>query len=256
MSQPTEDEELGLDSFLESPEDHGISLEQLSGLSELSGSLANLIQGEGADPYAADSASGALETDEDPDLIAPEVPLADEVVCPVSPLTILEAMLFVGHPDNEPLTNQKVAALMRGVRPDEVDQLVQELNAKYDQEGCVYHIKSFDTGYRMVLRDEWLPIQENFYGKIREAKLSQTAVDVLAIVAYHQPIERTEVEALRQGEPSGRILAQLVRRQLLCVEMTEEKPRRKLHRTTDRFLELFGIDSLDELPQSQDFDRR
>ncbi len=246
MSQSAENDELDLDSFLDAPDDQGLSLD------ELSGSLANLIEGEGTDPYAADA---PLPCD-DTDLLEAEVPLDGEVICPVSPLTILEAMLFVGHPQNEPLTSRQVASLMRGVRPTEVDDLIVELNAKYDDEGCVYRVKSIDTGYRFELREEWQPIQENFYGKIREAKLSQTAIDVLAIVAYHQPIDRKEVESFRRGEASGTILAQLVRRELLRVEMTDEKPRRKLHHTTDRFLELFGIGSLDELPQSQDFDRR
>lgn len=239
------DEDLDLDSFTEVP-DEGLSLD------ELSGSLANLIKGDGEDPYSAEAES----TDDAASVaVVDTVEVDDEMLCPISPLSILEAMLFVGHPSNEPLTNRQVASLMRGVRPTEVDGLVEELNEKYDAEQCVYRVKSAESGYRLELREEWTPIQENFYGKIREAKLSQSAVDVLAIVAYHQPIDRIEVEEVRR-EPSGRLLAQLVRRQLLRVELTDDKPRRKLHHTTDRFLELFGIASLDELPQSQDFDRR
>lgn len=236
------DDELELESFKEVP-DEGLSLD------ELSGSLANLIKGDGADPYSSDV--GAIEFESSVAAAAAD----DAAVCPVSPLSILEAMLFVGHPNNEPLTNRQVAGLMRGVRPAEVDGLVEELNEKYQAEQCVYWIKSTDTGYRLELRADWQPIQENFYGKIREAKLSQAAVDVLAIVAYNQPTDRVEVDEIRRT-PSGRLLAQLVRRQLLRVELTEEKPRRKLYHTTDRFLELFGIASLDDLPQSQDFDRR
>lgn len=239
------DDELELESFKEVP-DEGLSLD------ELSGSLANLINGDGDDPYSPGTDPAE---DASPVAIATAPAADDESICPVSPLSIVEAMLFVGHPNNEPLTNRQVAALMRGVRPAEVDGLVEELNDKYDAEQCVYRIQSAETGYRLALREEWQPIQENFYGKIREAKLSQSAVDVLAIVAYHQPTDRVEVEEIRR-EPSARLLAQLVRRQLLRVELTDDKPRRKLYHTTERFLELFGITSLDDLPQSQDFDRR
>ena len=250
-SKQQPDDDLNLQSFHEAPEDQGLSLD------ELSGSLANLINSDGADPYApaqapaADAPASKLAT-----AIADAPAADDESICPVSPLSILEAMLFVGHPENQPLTNKQVASLMRGVRPAEVDGLVQELNEKYEAEDCVYRIKSIESGYRLELTEAWQPIQENFYGKIRQAKLSQSAIDVLAIVAYNQPVERDAVEEIRR-EVSGRLLTQLVRRQLLRVEvLTDTKPRRELYHTTERFLELFGIASLEELPQSQDFDRR
>ena len=118
-----------------------------------------------------------------------------------------------------------------------------------------YFVESVGGGYRLSLRDEFNSIRERFYGKIREAKLSQAAIDVLAVVAYHQPIDRKEVDKLR-GEESVRVLNQLVRRELLSVERTDEKPRRSIFSTTERFLKLFGMNSIDELPQTQDFDRR
>ncbi len=225
-------------------------------MDELSGSLAKLIRSDGDDPYEV-AESGRSDELAGYDLdVADAEDVDSETICPVSPLSILEAMLFVGHPQNEPLSNQQVAKLMRGVRPAEVDALVIELNQRYEAEGCVYRIQSVESGYRLELTDAWKPVQENFYGKIREAKLSQAAIDVLAIVAYHQPMDRAAVEDIR-GEPSGRILAQLVRRQLLRVDvLADTRPRRKIYHTTDRFFELFGITSLDDLPQNQDFDRR
>ncbi len=63
-------------------------------------------------------------------------------------------MLFVGHPQNEPLTNKQVASLMRGVRPSEIDALVRELNRDYRARGCPYWIVAEGAGYRLALRDE------------------------------------------------------------------------------------------------------
>jgi segregation and condensation protein B len=162
-------------------------------------------------------------------------------------------MLFVGSSNNEPLSGRVVAGLMRGVSPREIDELVQELNEAYTAEACPYHIVSVGTGYTMQLRPEFARLRDKFYGRVREAKLTQPAIDVLAMVAYRQPITRDAVTELR-GQSSGAVLSQLVRRELLRIERTEENPRKPLYYTTDRFLDLFGMTSIDELPQSQEFD--
>jgi segregation and condensation protein B len=76
----------------------------------------------------------------------------------------------------------------------------------------------------------------------------------LAIVAYNAPVTTEDVARLR-GKPSGHVLLQLVRRQLLRVERDATLPRRVRYSTTPRFLQLFGLESLDELPQSQDLEQ-
>jgi len=177
----------------------------------------------------------------------------DESEAPVTPRGILEAVLFVGHPQNEPLNSRKIASLMRGVSASEVDQMVVEINEEYAEDGTSYYIASVGDGYCMTLRDCYAPLREKFYGKQREAKLSQSAVDVLAIVAYHQPLDRNQVDKIR-GRSSSRVLSQLVRRKLLCIERPEERPRRPFYLTTSRFLNLFGLKDLDELPRSEMID--
>lgn len=170
---------------------------------------------------------------------------------PLTPSSIVEAILFVGHPDNQPISARLIASYLRGVSPDEVDELIVQLNEVYQSGGYPMEIVSEGEGYRMVLRREFNRVREAFYGRVREAKLSQAAIDLLAIVAYRQPISRDEIDELR-GQPSGSILNQLVRRELLAIEYTSEKPRKKQYRTTDRFLELFGLESLDDLPHHED----
>jgi segregation and condensation protein B len=164
-------------------------------------------------------------------------------------------MLFVGTPDHAPLTSQGVASLMRGVRPAEVDELVRELNEQYAANRCAYKIESAADGYRLVLRDEFAGLRDRLHGRIRQARLSQAAIDVLALVAYHEPLTSDEVSKKR-GRPSGPILTQLVRRQLLRIERPAEAPRTPRYFTTRRFLDLFGLESLSALPRSQDFDLR
>ena len=240
---------LNLDDFQTPPDDHGLSLE------DLSGSLANLL-GQGSDPYAVLPEGSATKSGAEPVVeLPPTDGDEDEQVCPVTPQSILEAMLFVGHPEGKALSSQDVAGLMRGVRAAEVDEMIQELNRLYDEEGCPYRIQSVGSGYRLELRPEFDALREQFYGRVKEARLSQAAIDVLSLVAYRQPLGREEVDAIRQ-EPSGRLLTQLVRRELLAVERSDTRPPQTQYRTTPRFLQLFGLTSLDDLPQSQDFDRR
>jgi segregation and condensation protein B len=237
-SKPTEDEEESdILQFGDRIDDGGLSLD------DLSETFADMINS-GDDPYEE---SPRKQQD-----AAPALPLDDDEVQPedeveVSPRSILEAMLFVGHPDNRPITSREVAALMRGVRPQEIDDLVMELNAHYDETAATYHVVSRDEGYVLELRPEFDSIRERFYGKVKSAKLTPAAVDVLAIVAYNQPLTKKDVNDAR-NKSSGALLNQLVKRELLRIERTDTKPRVTTYHTTDRFLEIFGIGNLDELP--------
>jgi segregation and condensation protein B len=177
--------------------------------------------------------------------------VADDAVCPISPKSILEAMLFVGSSDNRPLSPARAAELMRGVQPDEVPALVDELNRQYASGGCPYKIVGKGDGYRLTLRAEFHALQNRFFGRVREARLSQAAIDVLAIVAYQQPITGEKVHQLR-NKPSSHILAHLVRRGLLRIERPDPKRRTAHYLTTDRFLRMFNLQSMDDLPRSED----
>ena len=104
-----------------------------------------------------------------------------------------------------------------------------------------------------MLREAFHPLRNRFYGRIRQARLSQAAIDVLAIVAYHQPLTSEQISRLR-GKPSGHVLAQLVRRGLLRIERQQTERRTAQYFTTDRFLRLFSLEGLDDLPQSEDLE--
>lgn len=181
----------------------------------------------------------------------------DDRIVPVTPETILEAMLFVGNPLNAPITPEIFSSLMRGVSVPEIHELVKELNIRYEADGCPWEIAWFEEekGFFMQLRDSFEPLRENFYGKIRQAKLSQAAIDTLALIAYEQPLSMDEINQLR-GASSASILAQLVRRQLLRTQKIRRGTKfMTVYYTTERFLKLFELESLSDLPQSEDLDR-
>ncbi len=241
-------------SSAEFHEPRGISLD------ELTEAYAQAMGGSHASPASQNrpKSSQADEADEIAGPVPPDWPPTAETDnsqesqtdgVPVSPMSVVEALLFVGSIDNHPIETAKAAELMRGVTPGDVAQLIDELNARYRSNGCPYKIISDGDGYRMTLRRAFHPVRNKFYGKVREARLSQAAVDTLAIVAYRQPLTSDQVTQLR-GTPSGHLLTQLVRRQLLEVERVQGD-RQVLYRTSQRFLELFGLDTLKDLPDSE-----
>ena len=249
----------------ELPRQPGISLHELTeAFAQAMGYDAELEHGAEA---GADFPPGDAELpDSPPDVAAgqttcepaPAISLESESsgddACPVSPTSILEAMLFVGNRDNRPLTPQQAAGAMRGVEPEEVVDLVAALNRQYAARGCPYCIAGEGDGYRMTLRPSFHRMRDKFYRRVREMRLSQAAINVLAIVAYQQPVTADRVAELR-GKPSRDVLTQLVRRGLLRVERLTKDRRTTQYGTADRFLELFDLAHLSELPRGEDIDK-
>lgn len=171
---------------------------------------------------------------------------------PPSPRRIIEAFLFIG---GQPLTATVAAEAIRGLTIEQFVEAIAELNQEYKQQGRPYAIQPREQGYVLALRPRFRPVLEKLHGTIREARLSTAAVDVLALVAYRQPATKAEIDSLR-GNESGSLLRQLVRRGLITVVGRAEANQREVtYGTTGRFLELFGLRSLDDLPQTQDLQR-
>lgn len=226
------------------PLDRGLSL------SDLSAAFAEMLA-VGQDPYSESAPTDESGAAADEPAAAPAEAVPDADPCPVTPRSILEAMLFVGNADNQPLASERVASLMRGVRPAEIDDLVRELNEQYRADGCPYQIVSETGGYRLVLSDAFQRLRDKFYGRTRQTRLSPAAIEILSIIAYKGPQTADEVGRVR-GRPCGALLSQLVRRQLLSVVRDAATPRTVRYQTTTRFLQLFRLESLEDLPRSQD----
>jgi segregation and condensation protein B len=236
----------------EDESDHGLSLE------ELGEAYAQMMQ-RGKAPYP--TVSSGEEEEPEPTLIEPIVPghdpleeeLQEDEDYLIAPRSIVEAALFVGHPENKPLTPEMLAGVMRGVHPAEVDVIVTELNQSYEAEGAAYRIHLVSGGYMMELAPHMHSLRDRFYGKVKEAKLNQAAVDILSLVAYQPGVERDKLEH-QYGKPVGGILSQMVRRNLLEIRREGKgKTRRERYYPTQRFLALFQIDSLEDLPRVDDF---
>ena len=177
----------------------------------------------------------------------------DDSACPISPESIVESILFVGAPRGEKMTSKKIAALLRDVSPAEVTRIAKALNKQYEAENAAFRIATEKGNIKMKIADDLVEFQNEYYGRNGQARLAQSVIDILAVVAYQQPVTRKTIEATR-GKSVGSALNQLVRRNLVSVEAVKNAKgsKEKLYSTTGRFLELFQLDTLEDLPQSHD----
>ncbi len=182
---------------------------------------------------------------------APPQPMRPEEAPPPPLERILEAMLFLG---GTPLQVEQACTVVRGLTESDFHHAVEHLNRTYRQQNRPYSIQRHEGGYQLTLRPRFAPLHEKLYGTVREARLSSPAIEVLALVAYRQPATRQEIDSLRGGE-SASLLRQLVRHGLIAVQRCDEGEKEVAYVTTQRFLELFHLKSLDELPQTQDLQR-
>ena len=157
---------------------------------------------------------------------------------------ILEALLFS---TDRPLSAARLASVLP-VSGQDVEQLVQELNAVYASTGRAFRVRCVAGGYRLFTEPEFESYVEALAVISREARLSQAALETLAVVAYKQPVSKNDIEFVRGCDCDG-VLRTLLSRRLLAIQGRSDGPGRPLlYATTDRFLEYFGLASLSDLP--------
>jgi len=178
----------------------------------------------------------------------PVAPDALAVTDPPLDLPVLEALLLSTH---HPLTPARLVELMDlpGVKP--IRPAVAALNEAYEQTGRSFRIEQVAGGYQILTLPQFGETLKKLHQKEIDAKLTKAAVETLAIIAYKQPILRADVEAIR-GVASGETIRSLMEKHLVKIAGRAEIPGRPiLYGTTKRFLELFGLNTLRDLPTSQ-----
>lgn len=164
-------------------------------------------------------------------------------------LSRLEAVLFLAR---EPLTTRKLSQYANLADGTQARTLVGRLNEQYDARGGAFRVEQVAGGYQLLTRRKfgsWLRRLEHVPG---ETRLSAPALETLAVIAYRQPVPRADIEAIR-GVNCGEILRQLMERDLARIDgRSEELGRPYLYSTTKRFLQLFGLARLEELPRAEE----
>jgi segregation and condensation protein B len=175
-------------------------------------------------------------------------PSADEPNQPDVDPRLLEALLMGTH---HPLTGGRLAELtgVSGVRA--IRKAVTALNETYEQTGRSFRVEQVAGGYQILTLPEFGEHLKRLHQHEADAKLTKAALETLAIIAYKQPILRTDVEAIR-GVASGETIRSLMEKHLVKIAGRAELPGRPiLYGTTKRFLELFGLNTLKDLPASE-----
>ncbi len=167
---------------------------------------------------------------------------------PKSRLQRLEAILFLAK---EPLPSRKLSQFAQLEDGTQARTMVNQLNEQYDRLGRAFSIQRVAGGYQMRTRPqfaEWIRRQEHIS---RPMRLSTPMQETLAVVAYRQPIIKAEIEAVR-GVSSGEVLRQLMETGLVKMAgRSSDLGRPFLYATTKKFLTDFGLNSLDDLPRSE-----
>ncbi|MCC5831638.1 MAG: SMC-Scp complex subunit ScpB [Chlamydiales bacterium] len=160
---------------------------------------------------------------------------------------IIEGLLFAS---NEPLPLQKLKEVIQThypVRSIELKRLIEELSQEYDNEGHAFQIAEIGGGYLLRTVEEMRPYLDLLHHDRRGEKLSRAATEVLAIIAYRQPITRREMEEIRGVDCSGTVVS-LMERGLIEPVGRKEAPGRPIqYGITKRFLQHFGLKDLEDL---------
>jgi len=160
----------------------------------------------------------------------------------------LEAILMIA---DEPLDSITLASAV-GYPVDEVVGALQTLAEEYAEQGRGFDLRNVAGGWRYYTRDEFAAVVEAFVLDGQQARLTQAALETLAVVAYKQPVSRARVSAIRGVNVDG-VMRTLLSRALVEEAGSDHETGANLYRTTAYFLERIGITSLDELPELAPF---
>ncbi|MCC6142138.1 MAG: SMC-Scp complex subunit ScpB [Nitrospira sp.] len=163
---------------------------------------------------------------------------------------IIESLLFVSP---EPVSVQRLMAIMGDVTKADVAQALRGLGEELEQEGRGVRLVEIAGGFRLVTKQEYATWIKRLDKTKSVAKLSRSALESLAIIAYKQPIVRSEIEEIRGVETSG-VVRTLLERKLVRIVGRKEVPGRPImYGTTKFFLEHFGLNDLTQLPPLREF---
>lgn len=183
-----------------------------------------------------------IPDEEQPDISQPD----QEITTTVE--SVVEAVLFAS---DESLTEARLANIVE-TSSKQVRQHIKNLNDKYQANNNAFRIEQIAGGYQMLTLSPYNHWLKKLLRARSDNKLSPAAMETLAIIAYKQPVMRADIEAIR-GVAVGEVIRSLSYKRLVkIVGRAEVLGRPMLYGTTKKFLEVFGLNTLKDLPQAQD----
>ena len=170
----------------------------------------------------------------------------------VTVLSVIESILFAS---DETLTPNRIVSILEAGSVKQVRECIEKLNDKYEEEGSAFRIERIAGGYQMMTLNAYNHWLKKLVRVRTDSKLSQAALETLAIISYKQPIIRADVEAIR-GVSSGEMIRSLMYKGLVkIIGRAEILGRPMLYGTTKKFLDSFGLNSLKDLPKIEELKR-
>lgn len=159
---------------------------------------------------------------------------------------IIEALLFI---TDSPLSENMITDVLgeTGVGHN-VEQLIKDIGREYDERNSPMELRYIAGGYQLATRKDFAPWIHRLYKEKTTLRLSTSAMETLSIIAYKQPITRSEIEEIRGVEVTGVLETLLERKLTRIVGRKETIGRPLLYGTTTEFLKHFGLSHLSELP--------
>jgi len=163
---------------------------------------------------------------------------------------VVESLLFVNE---KPVTLVQIKDVLDTVSNGEIKKALSELQKDYENRKCGIMIVEIAGGYQMLSNPIYAPYLRSFYKTKHKEKLSKPSLESMAIIAYKQPVTRSDIEVIR-GVNSDGVVSHLLSKALIKVIGRKDVPGRPfVYGTTKQFLEYFGLKSLDDLPELAEF---
>ena len=159
-------------------------------------------------------------------------------------ISAIEAVLFAS---GDPISIDRLSQTFE-IKPEEVEKYIKELEKKYNEPGSGFYVVRLENTYQLVTREEFAPYIKTAFDIKRRTPLSPAALEVLAVIAYNQPVTRSFIEQVRGVDCSG-VVSTLVEKGLIEERGRLELPGRPLlYGTTKTFLRSFSLGDLGDLP--------
>lgn len=165
---------------------------------------------------------------------------------------IIECLIFVSK---HPLTIQEISGFLKDIEKKEITDALGELQERWEEMGRSFILESVAGGYQFRTRPEYSQYIVEFNKEIKKFRLSKAALEVLAIVAYKQPVTRIEIEKIRGVDCSSSVSVLLDRRFIEIAGRKEVPGKPFLYKTTNLFLETFGLENIKDLPTVKEVEK-
>lgn len=164
---------------------------------------------------------------------------------------VIEALIFAA---DAPLVPERIRETLEACSDEEIAQVVEVLNGEYEAAGHAFMIRAVAGGYQVTTRPQFSNWIKKLYLGRQKGRLSQAALESLAIIAFKQPISRVDIAQIR-GVNSDGVIGTLLERKLITISgRSDGVGRPLLYSTTAEFLEFFGINDLTELPKPREIE--